>query len=273
MSATTRSALASLEAAGIERKDYAAAVGDARAHAHLGGRDAREGASFGAVLGDRLSGDFKLTRCAAVAHTVATYFCTPLASALVADNGGLFGAAGTDALAAALDRARGWGGGAAAQAIFYVTVSDDADDSLGHVFMLQVLPDARVQLYQAFIGRYDLSDHLRRSPPMDAAALARFLANLAAVEGGAEGVKRPWTAAMNNAYHENFAVYFQSLDTRGIDRWSAGKTEAGRVAVEHTVVCVLPPHSGTAADLAADAWLEQERALIAPLLRWAVRQA
>jgi len=207
-----------------------------------------------------------------VAHAVVAYFCTPVVGLLVADAGDALAMPGTAALAAALDAARGWGegeGGAAAQAIVHVTVDDSADEGLGHVFALHVLPDARVQLYQAFIRRYTLDEHLRRSPPMDGPALARFLANLAAIEGPGGGDdgdgKRPWTQDMDDSYFANFAVHLRQA--------VGGKSEAGRITVRHTVACVLPPHNGTAADLADEAWPQQEEELLPTWLRLASRRA
>ena len=259
---TVRSLETSLHDAGVSRAEYISEVGAARARRLLGGASGLQQASFGEVLGDTLH-DGKLTRCAAVAHALVAYFCTPVVGLLVHEPGALLAVRGTDALAAALAAARGWAGAAAAQAIIHVTIDDSRDDGLGHVFALQVLPDSRVQLYQAFITHYSLPEHLRRSPPMDGAALDKFLANLAAIEGPGGGAtgdeKRPWTAQMNDAYYDNFAVHLRHSN--------GGKANAGRITVAHTVACVLPPHNGSAADLADEDWPAQERALLPPWLR------
>jgi hypothetical protein len=153
---TVHSLMSSLHDAGLSRAEYAAEVGGARAARLMGGAGGVQTAMFGEVLGDAMH-EGKLTRCAAVAHAVVAYFCSPVVGLLVERPGAMLAAGGTAALAAALDAARGWGAAAAgggqgaAQAVIHVTIDDSEDEGLGHVFALHVLPDARVQLYQAFI--------------------------------------------------------------------------------------------------------------------------
>ena len=158
----------------------------------------------------------------------------------------------TTGVAALRDRLHAARHAPAAQAVVEVAVHDDTDSAFGHVFAVHILPGGAAAVYMSFIGHYSLATYVKRTPPLDAAALGVLLDDPATLEQSSSGA---WTDAARSAYRRAFAV---DLDE---------KKTTGAVVVASVVVCVVPPWNGTHADAHAPGHADAVDELVEPLLR------
>ena len=128
----------------------------------------------------------------------------------------------------------------------------------GHVFVLHMLPDGRLQHYQSFINQYTLQTHLGRSKPLNEAESDLLVGSLAQLErhySRGEPAGR-WASEDAAAYHHAFSVHLY-----------AHPAVKNNVTVYYSVPCVVPAWNGTATAAKDAARAEAVAAFVAPYLQ------
>jgi hypothetical protein len=184
------------------------------------------------------------TRCSQAAIALSTYFCGSGA----ANTARSVWQEGVRALESTLDDALSSG----AQAILELHIIDSEDESFGHVFSMRTAADSSVKLYMSYINQYTLGGYMRRHPlSLSVEELLDALSNLRVLEQASN----KWTPAGMRAYEELFDVQLEE------------KKAAGTISLFYSVVCVVPPFNGTAADFSEQSHQEHVQLLLQKPLR------
>ena len=242
----------------LQRSAYAA-----RSMWELGLQDELSGtetefAMFGSFLGDTWNHEYHgYTRCANTAFAIATYLCgsaaaqfehTALGAATVLE--------GVAQLKREIQAVRAYklSNGDSPEAVFSVNFHNTAASTHGHVWILAMLPDGRLQHLQAFIDTITLASFVQKTPPYTPDEEKAFFDRLESLEAP---TPTPFSLENGRTYS---LLFGKRLKMQNVGA-------AGKRLVWSSLVCVVPAWNGTYADASTD----EHQAAVAALVPYFVK--